>query len=98
MEDYIEGDLELLGATAVEDKLQVGVPETLLDLQRAGIKIWMLTGDKLETAQNIGYLSNLLSKNSKIYVLSADSKADTLKGLENINRKLHKTKKNQQQV
>jgi len=48
--DELEQDLRLLGATAIEDKLQDGVPETIADLKRAGIKIWVATGDKLETA------------------------------------------------
>lgn len=48
--DELEQDLRLLGATAIEDKLQDGVPETIEDLKRAGIKIWVATGDKLETA------------------------------------------------
>ena len=46
----LEQDLRLLGATAIEDKLQDGVPETIADLKKAGIKIWVATGDKLETA------------------------------------------------
>jgi magnesium-transporting ATPase (P-type) len=46
----------------VEDRLQDAVPETIKDLQNAGIKIWMLTGDKLETAQNIGFSCKLLNK------------------------------------
>lgn len=53
----VEQDLRLLGATAIEDKLQDGVPETIADLKRAGIKIWVATGDKLETA--IGMLFSL---------------------------------------
>lgn len=48
--DELEQDLRLLGATAIEDRLQDGVPETIADLKRAGIKIWVATGDKLETA------------------------------------------------
>lgn len=52
--DRISAELEeglwLLGATAIEDKLQDGVPETIADLKEAGIKIWVATGDKLETA------------------------------------------------
>lgn len=48
--DEIEHDLSLLGATAIEDRLQDGVPETIADLKEADIKIWVLTGDKLETA------------------------------------------------
>lgn len=53
--DKIEKDLILLGATAVEDKLQNGVPDCIDKLAQAGIKIWVLTGDKMETAINIGY-------------------------------------------
>lgn len=48
--DELERDLRLLGATAIEDSLQDGVPEAIADLKRAGIKIWVATGDKLETA------------------------------------------------
>ncbi|KAL6595192.1 phospholipid-translocating P-type ATPase [Neocallimastix sp. 'constans'] len=58
----IETNLILLGATAIEDKLQDGVPECIGTLQDAGIKIWVLTGDKLETAINIGFASNLLNR------------------------------------
>jgi P-type E1-E2 ATPase len=61
-----ERDLVLVGATCVEDRLQDNVPETISDLQSAGIKIWMLTGDKLETAKNIGYSCKLLNKNMEI--------------------------------
>jgi phospholipid-translocating ATPase len=46
----LEQDLRLLGATAIEDRLQDGVPEAIQDLKKAGIKIWVATGDKLETA------------------------------------------------
>ena len=48
--DELERDLRLLGATAIEDKLQDGVPEAIADLKKAGIKIWVATGDKIETA------------------------------------------------
>lgn len=53
--ELIEKDLILLGATAIEDKLQEGVPQCIETLRHAGIKIWVLTGDKLETAINIAY-------------------------------------------
>ena len=59
--NLIETDLDLLGATAIEDKLQDGVPRTISNLRAAGIKIWVLTGDKQETAINIGYSCQLLS-------------------------------------
>lgn len=58
--DKLERNLTLLGATAVEDKLQDGVPETIADLLRANIKVWMLTGDKLETAENIAKSCKLI--------------------------------------
>lgn len=56
----IESNLSLLGVTAIEDKLQVGVPDTIETLMLAGINVWMLTGDKQETAINIGYSCRLL--------------------------------------
>uniref|UniRef100_A0A8D3CIH8 Phospholipid-transporting ATPase n=1 Tax=Scophthalmus maximus TaxID=52904 RepID=A0A8D3CIH8_SCOMX len=58
--EEVEKDLLLLGATAIEDKLQDGVPQTIEQLSKADIKIWVLTGDKQETAENIGYSCNLL--------------------------------------
>jgi phospholipid-translocating ATPase len=58
--DELERDLRLLGATAIEDRLQDGVPETIADLKRAGIKVWVATGDKLETA--IGIILSRLNK------------------------------------
>ena len=48
-------DLDVVGATAIEDKLQDGVPETVAALHNAGVKLWVLTGDKMEAAINIGY-------------------------------------------
>ncbi|WWC67489.1 uncharacterized protein I206_101397 [Kwoniella pini CBS 10737] len=65
----IEQGLVLLGATAIEDKLQDGVPETITDLKRAGIKVWVATGDKLETAVAIGYTTNLLTQDSNLIVV-----------------------------
>lgn len=53
--------MRLVGVTAIEDKLQDGVPQTIANLQMAGIKIWVLTGDKQETAVNIGYSCQLLT-------------------------------------
>lgn len=58
----LEYDLRLLGATAIEDKLQDGVPEAIADLKRAGIKIWVATGDKLETAIGMCTLSHHTSQ------------------------------------
>lgn len=46
MYEEIESDMQLVGVTAIEDKLQDGVPKSIANLQNAGIKIWVLTGDK----------------------------------------------------
>ncbi len=56
----LETHLVLLGATAVEDRLQEGVIQTIQDLKRANIKVWMLTGDKFETAENIATSCKLI--------------------------------------
>ncbi|KAL6948829.1 hypothetical protein ACO0QE_001303 [Hanseniaspora vineae] len=68
--ELIEKNLVLLGATAIEDKLQDGVPEAIEKIRRAGIKMWMLTGDKRETAINIGYSCNLIHEYSTVVILS----------------------------
>ena len=60
VDELIEVDLELIGSTAIEDRLQDEVPETIMFMKRAGIKVWVLTGDKIETAMNIGVSAGLL--------------------------------------
>ncbi|XP_060119468.1 phospholipid-transporting ATPase VA-like, partial [Heteronotia binoei] len=69
----LETDLHLLGATGIEDRLQDGVPETIANLRKAGLKIWVLTGDKQETAINIAYACKLLDHDEEIITLNADS-------------------------
>eukprot|EP00931_Biecheleriopsis_adriatica_P049981 TRINITY_DN28922_c0_g1_i1.p1 TRINITY_DN28922_c0_g1~~TRINITY_DN28922_c0_g1_i1.p1 ORF type:complete len:1537 (-),score=281.76 TRINITY_DN28922_c0_g1_i1:177-4787(-) len=69
--EKIEVNLQIVGVTAIEDKLQVGASETILALRHAGIKLWVLTGDKLETARNIGYSTNLLSDTMEVLVLKS---------------------------
>uniref|UniRef100_A0A672TFT5 Phospholipid-transporting ATPase n=1 Tax=Sinocyclocheilus grahami TaxID=75366 RepID=A0A672TFT5_SINGR len=66
-------NLQLLGATAIEDKLQDKVPETIETLMKADIKIWILTGDKQETAINIGHSCKLLTKNMGLLVINEDT-------------------------
>ncbi|KAI8944610.1 phospholipid-translocating P-type ATPase [Xylaria longipes] len=81
--ESIEKDFELAGASAIEDKLQVGVPETIDKLRRANIKVWMLTGDKRETAINIARSANLAKSFSEIYMLDAiaDDPQATMRGI-----------------
>ncbi|KAK9676126.1 hypothetical protein RND81_11G056000 [Saponaria officinalis] len=71
--ETIEKDLILLGATAVEDKLQRGVPECIDKLAQAGIKIWVLTGDKMETAINIGFACSLLRQGMKQIIINLET-------------------------
>ncbi|KAI9804975.1 MAG: hypothetical protein M1833_006278 [Piccolia ochrophora] len=70
--DTIERELSLLGGTAIEDRLQDGVPDTIALLGLAGIKLWVLTGDKVETAINIGFSCNLLSNEMDLIVFDID--------------------------
>ncbi|XP_045501299.1 probable phospholipid-transporting ATPase IM isoform X2 [Colias croceus] len=75
--EEIETDLLLMGVTAIEDKLQDGVPETIANLSMAGIKIWVLTGDKQETAINIGYSCQLLTDDmAEVFVIDGASHDD----------------------
>lgn len=69
----LERDLILLGATAIEDKLQDSVPETIDSLLQAGINFWLLTGDKQETAINIGFSCKLLSRDMPLIIINEDS-------------------------
>lgn len=69
--EIIEKDMFLLGATAIEDKLQEGVPDTIHTLQAAGIKVWVLTGDRQETAINIGMSCRLITESMNLVSKSA---------------------------
>jgi phospholipid-translocating ATPase len=69
--DRIENQLWLIGGTAIEDRLQDGVPESISLLSQAGIKLWVLTGDKVETAINIGFSCNLLDNDMDLIILKA---------------------------
>ena len=75
----IETDCYLLGATIVEDRLQDQVPESIRDLRLAGIKIWMLTGDKFNTALNIGLSCNLISNSLEIFKVKGEDGEDLKK-------------------
>lgn len=83
--EIIEHDFFLLGATAIEDRLQDGVPETIHTLQQANIKVWVLTGDRQETAINIGMSCKLLSEDMMLLIVNEESPAATR---DNIQKKL----------
>jgi phospholipid-translocating ATPase len=72
----LECDLELVGSTAIEDKLQDSVPETIAFIKKAGVKVWVLTGDKIETAINIGYSCELLVNDMELFQIDQDRSKD----------------------
>uniref|UniRef100_A0A1I8JRL9 PhoLip_ATPase_C domain-containing protein n=1 Tax=Macrostomum lignano TaxID=282301 RepID=A0A1I8JRL9_9PLAT len=75
--DRLEAGLELLGATGVEDRLQEGAADTVAALREAGISVWVLTGDKQETAvQEVGHACRLLTEGQQLLTLVADSPAE----------------------
>ncbi|KAI7865538.1 hypothetical protein BDF14DRAFT_1883484 [Spinellus fusiger] len=81
--DLIERDMLLMGGTAIEDRLQLGVPETIAELSKSGMKLWVLTGDKTETAINIGFSCNLLTVDMELVMIKAQTKEETRQQLLN---------------
>ncbi|CAG8534453.1 2443_t:CDS:10 [Funneliformis mosseae] len=82
--ELIENELILLGATAIEDKLQEGAPECIASLREAGIKVWVLTGDKLETAINIGFAAQLLTKEMRLWIVRGSNKESVMNQFNNV--------------
>lgn len=78
----IENNISILGASGIEDKLQEGVPEAIKSLRKAGIKVWVLTGDKQETAMSIGFSSNLLTGEMTQIIINSHSKESCKKSLD----------------
>ncbi|XP_047412585.1 phospholipid-transporting ATPase VB isoform X5 [Sciurus carolinensis] len=70
---HLENQLTLLGATGIEDRLQEGVPDTIAALREAGIQLWVLTGDKQETAVNIAYACRLLDQTDTVYSINTEN-------------------------
>ncbi|XP_062250513.1 phospholipid-transporting ATPase VB isoform X2 [Platichthys flesus] len=70
----LETNLSLLGATGIEDRLQENVPDTIVALREAGIQVWVLTGDKPETAVNISYACRLLEEEDLVINMSCKNK------------------------
>ncbi|RHY26859.1 hypothetical protein DYB32_007279, partial [Aphanomyces invadans] len=73
--EALEVNMTIVGATAIEDKLQVGVPNAIHSLAQAGIKIWVLTGDKEETAVNIGHACRLLNDGMQLLYVNREDLA-----------------------
>ncbi|EGG15352.1 transmembrane protein [Cavenderia fasciculata] len=71
--ELIEKDMVLVGTTAIEDRLQCHVPETISYLLEAGMHIWVLTGDKQETAVNIGYSCRLFDPAMELIFVNTET-------------------------
>lgn len=83
--EQLEDEMELLGVTGVEDKLQVNVQPTIESLRLGGIKVWMLTGDKVETAKCIAISAGLKSRVQRFHdLINLNSKSDAQTALKNI--------------
>jgi len=80
--DENEKGLAMVGCTAIEDKLQDGVPETIATLMEAGIRIWVLTGDKQETAIEIAKSCKLIQQDMQTVILSSDTQEEFFKLLD----------------
>lgn len=87
--EKIERNLHLLGATAIEDKLQAGVPDCIATLARANIKIFVLTGDKQETAINIGFACSLLTPQMDLLIINEGTSDGVRKALETYSARIH---------
>ena len=74
VQSEIESGMSLVGSTAIEDRLQEDVKETIEALKETGIKVWVLTGDKVETAINIGFSCGLLSSEMEQHVINKNVK------------------------
>jgi len=72
--EKLERGFDLIGATAIEDKLQEDVDKAIFAMKKAGIKVWVLTGDKIETAINIGYSCQVLNEKMEIYIIDGKTK------------------------
>lgn len=68
--ELIENEFILIGSTAIEDQLQDNVVEVIKDIRNAGVKLWVLTGDKIETAINIGYSCQVLDNEMEIFLIN----------------------------
>nr|CEL74529.1 TPA: phospholipid-transporting P-type ATPase,putative [Toxoplasma gondii VEG] len=85
----VERDLLVVGCSGIEDRLQDDVQGTIKDLKAAGIQVWVLTGDKLETAINIGHSTNLISETAYNAVIDATNKEAIVEQLSRHERHCH---------
>jgi magnesium-transporting ATPase (P-type) len=78
-------EFTLAGCSAIEDKLQEDVGQTISDIKKAGVHVWVLTGDKVETAINIGQSCELLTKEQNWLCLQGDNPSALKKEINELN-------------
>ncbi|KAL3132559.1 hypothetical protein ABBQ32_009098 [Trebouxia sp. C0010 RCD-2024] len=88
----IEADLEMVGVTAIEDKLQEGVPAAIQSLLNAGMKVWVITGDKQETAINIAISCKLIRHPDSLLICNADSPEEATRRIAELTDQVSKTR------
>ena len=91
--EEIEKDCFLLGATALEDQLQDNIENDIKDFIQAGINFWMLTGDKMDTAESIGNSIKLLDADTEIFKINGTNEKDIIERMEEIKKRITEIKK-----
>lgn len=89
----IEHNLELIGSTAIEDRLQDNVADTIKFMKSTGIKVWVLTGDKIETAKNIGVSAGLLDSSMVQHDIDIIDEYDMKEVLQKLNKQVQENKR-----
>ena len=99
MIEEIEGNATILGVSALEDKLQDKVKEDIEDFIDAGINFWMITGDKMDTAETIGYSCGIISEDSEVFKIKDNKNIDiVIKEMEDIKEKIKKVDEELEQI
>ena len=99
MIEEIEGKSTILGVTALEDKLQDKVKEDIEDFIDAGINFWMITGDKMDTAETIGYSCGIISEDNEVYKIRENKDVEqVIKEMEDIKEKINKVDEELEQI
>lgn len=88
----VEKDISLLGVTAIKDHLQEKVSESIQRFIEANIKVWMITGDKLQTAESIAFSAGLFHSNMHVFTLSESDKSNFFKHVKDLKRRMQKVK------
>mmetsp|Transcript_41346 Transcript_41346/g.62992 ORF Transcript_41346/g.62992 Transcript_41346/m.62992 type:complete len:154 (-) Transcript_41346:1632-2093(-) len=91
--EELEWDFEMVGSTAIEDKLQDEAAEVIEHIKEAGIKLWVLTGDKIETAINIGFSCKLLDEEMEIFIIDEESTREIYNQIKDFQEKMRQINK-----